>query len=85
MSKTGQKLRTMTDHQVQVVTLSWHQHVLTSGCGDGSIGPNSEIQVYHGIAGLYRRGLWPQVGETMESFWCCEHMGWQGLMISGKV
>ena len=35
--ETGQLLRTMAGHQGQVATLSWHQHILTSGCGDGSI------------------------------------------------
>lgn len=35
--ESGQKLRTMTGHLGQVATLSWHQHLLTSGCGDGSI------------------------------------------------
>ncbi|KAF5386753.1 hypothetical protein D9615_001810 [Tricholomella constricta] len=35
--ESGQKLRTMTGHLGQVATLSWHQHILTSGCGDGSI------------------------------------------------
>ncbi|KZT01333.1 WD40 repeat-like protein [Laetiporus sulphureus 93-53] len=31
------KLRTMTGHSSQVACLSWNQHTLTSGCGDGSI------------------------------------------------
>ncbi|KAG5645825.1 hypothetical protein DXG03_005166 [Asterophora parasitica] len=35
--ESGQKLRSMTGHLGQVATLSWHQHILTSGCGDGSI------------------------------------------------
>lgn len=35
--ETRQKLRTMAGHQAQVATLSWNQHILTSGCGDGSI------------------------------------------------
>jgi cell division cycle protein 20 (cofactor of APC complex) len=35
--ETGQKLRTMSGHQGQIATLSWHQHILSSGCGDGSI------------------------------------------------
>ncbi|KAG6889741.1 hypothetical protein C0995_015039 [Termitomyces sp. Mi166 len=35
--EAAQKLRTMTGHQGQIATLSWHQHILTSGCGDGSI------------------------------------------------
>ncbi|KAF8148466.1 WD40-repeat-containing domain protein [Crassisporium funariophilum] len=35
--ESGQKLRTMSGHQGQIATLSWHQHILSSGCGDGSI------------------------------------------------
>ncbi|KAF8871680.1 WD40-repeat-containing domain protein [Infundibulicybe gibba] len=35
--ESGQKLRTMSGHQAQIATLSWHEHILTSGCGDGSI------------------------------------------------
>ncbi|KAL1746431.1 WD40-repeat-containing domain protein [Schizophyllum fasciatum] len=35
--QVGQKLRTMSGHQEQVASLSWNQHILTSGCGDGSI------------------------------------------------
>lgn len=31
------KLRTMTGHDVQVGTLSWNNHILSSGCQDGSI------------------------------------------------
>ncbi|KAI0696325.1 WD40-repeat-containing domain protein [Cytidiella melzeri] len=31
------KLRTMAGHTAQVASLSWNQHVLSSGCGDGSI------------------------------------------------
>src|ERR1700733_8251992 len=33
--ESGQKLRTMSGHQGQVATLSWSQHILSSGCGDG--------------------------------------------------
>ncbi|XP_006455833.1 hypothetical protein AGABI2DRAFT_195164 [Agaricus bisporus var. bisporus H97] len=35
--ESGQKLRTMAGHVGQVATLSWHQHILSSGCADGSI------------------------------------------------
>ncbi|KAA1472352.1 WD40 repeat-like protein [Dentipellis sp. KUC8613] len=35
--EAGQKLRTMGGHQGQIASLSWHGHVLSSGCGDGSI------------------------------------------------
>lgn len=35
--ETGAKLRTMSGRQGQVATLAWNEHILTSGCGDGSI------------------------------------------------
>ncbi|KIY53623.1 WD40 repeat-like protein [Fistulina hepatica ATCC 64428] len=35
--ETGQKLRTMGGHTEQVGCLSFNQHILSSGCGDGSI------------------------------------------------
>lgn len=35
--ETGKKTRTMMGHQAQVASLSWHQHILSSGCQDGSI------------------------------------------------
>ncbi|EPT03313.1 hypothetical protein FOMPIDRAFT_89042 [Fomitopsis schrenkii] len=35
--ETQTKLRTMSGHSTQVGCLSWNQHILTSGCGDGSI------------------------------------------------
>ncbi|KAH8987583.1 WD40-repeat-containing domain protein [Lactarius akahatsu] len=35
--ETGQKLRSMSGHQAQVAALSWHAHILSSACGDGSI------------------------------------------------
>jgi cell division cycle protein 20 (cofactor of APC complex) len=35
--ESGQKLRTMTGHVGQIATLSWNQHILSSGCADGSI------------------------------------------------
>lgn len=31
------KLRTMPGHSAQIASLAWHEHVLSSGCGDGSI------------------------------------------------
>ncbi|KAJ7074403.1 WD40-repeat-containing domain protein [Mycena amicta] len=33
----GVKLRTMAGHQAQVAVLSWYSHLLSSGCGDGSV------------------------------------------------
>lgn len=35
--ETGQKLRSMSGHQAQIAALSWHAHILSSACGDGSI------------------------------------------------
>ncbi|KAH7908227.1 WD40-repeat-containing domain protein [Hygrophoropsis aurantiaca] len=35
--EAGQKLRTMSGHQGQIAVLSWNAHILSSGCGDGSI------------------------------------------------
>ncbi|KAF7972063.1 hypothetical protein HWV62_19215 [Athelia sp. TMB] len=35
--QAGAKLRTMGGHQGQVAALSWHAHILSSACGDGSI------------------------------------------------
>ncbi len=35
--ETQTKLRTMTGHSTQVACLSWNKHILSSGCGDGSI------------------------------------------------
>ncbi|KAF7295183.1 hypothetical protein MIND_01057100 [Mycena indigotica] len=33
----GVKLRTMAGHQAQIAVLSWYSHLLSSGCGDGSV------------------------------------------------
>lgn len=35
--ETKQRLRTMSGHQSQVSVLSWNQHIISSGCADGSI------------------------------------------------
>ncbi|KIY62074.1 WD repeat-containing protein slp1 [Cylindrobasidium torrendii FP15055 ss-10] len=35
--ESGQRMRNMTGHQGQVACLSWSEHILTSGCADGSI------------------------------------------------
>ena len=35
--ESGQKLRMMSGHQGQVAVMSWNQHILSSGCADGSI------------------------------------------------
>jgi cell division cycle protein 20 (cofactor of APC complex) len=33
----GKKMRTMGGHNARIPSLSWHGHVLSSGCRDGSI------------------------------------------------
>lgn len=35
--ETCTKMRTMPGHQAQVASLSWNNHILASGCADGSI------------------------------------------------
>lgn len=35
--ESGTRLRTMPGHQAQVSALSWWQHLVSSGCGDGSV------------------------------------------------
>lgn len=35
--ETQTKLRTMGGHSHQIACLAWNQHILSSGCGDGSI------------------------------------------------
>ena len=36
-TETGSRLRIMTGHTAQIPALAWNGHVLSSGCGDGSI------------------------------------------------
>ena len=35
--EAGTKLRTMAGHQGQIACMSWNGHIVSSGCGDGSI------------------------------------------------
>jgi len=35
--ETGAKLRTMPGHQAQVAAVHWNEHLISSGCSDGSI------------------------------------------------
>lgn len=35
--ESGHKLRSMLGHQAQIASLAWNGHILSSGCGDGSI------------------------------------------------
>jgi cell division cycle protein 20 (cofactor of APC complex) len=71
--ETGQKLRTMTGHQHQVATLSWNGHVLSSGCGDGSIWHHDVRIARHKVMELLGHsgevcGLaWRQDGELLAS------------------
>ncbi|KAH8112436.1 WD40 repeat-like protein [Phellopilus nigrolimitatus] len=36
-AESGTKMRSMVGHQAQIASLSWNGHILSSGCGDGSI------------------------------------------------
>ncbi|TFK31294.1 WD40-repeat-containing domain protein [Crucibulum laeve] len=72
-AESGQKLRTMTGHQLQVAALSWHQHILTSGCNDGSIWHHDVRMPRHKVMGLLGHmgevcGLkWRSDGELLAS------------------
>ena len=71
--ETGQKLRTMSGHQGQVATLSWHQHILSSGCGDGSIWhhdvriPRHKVMELLGHTGEVCGLKWRNDGELLAS------------------
>lgn len=56
--EAAQKLRTMGGHQGQIGTLSWNGHVLTSGCGDGSI--------WHHDVRIARHKVMELIGHTGE-------------------
>ena len=70
---SGQKLRTMSGHQGQIATLSWHQHILTSGCGDGSIWhhdvrvPRHKVMELLGHTGEVCGLRWRSDGELLAS------------------
>ncbi|KAJ3872151.1 WD40-repeat-containing domain protein [Lentinula edodes] len=71
--ETGQKLRTMSGHQAQIATLSWNQHILTSGCGDGSIWhhdvriPRHKVMELLGHSGEICGLKWRSDGELLAS------------------
>ncbi|KAG5354150.1 hypothetical protein C0989_003663 [Termitomyces sp. Mn162] len=71
--ESAQKLRTMSGHQGQVATLSWHQHILTSGCGDGSIWhhdvriPRHKVMELLGHTGEVCGLKWRSDGELLAS------------------
>jgi len=71
--ETGQKLRTMSGHQGQIATLSWYQHILSSGCGDGSIWhhdvriPRHKVMELLGHTGEVCGLKWRSDGELLAS------------------
>ena len=71
--ESGQKLRTMSGHQGQIATLSWHEHVLSSGCGDGSIWhhdvrmPRHKVMELLGHTGEVCGLKWRSDGELLAS------------------
>ncbi|KAG2007418.1 vegetative incompatibility protein HET-E-1 [Coprinopsis cinerea AmutBmut pab1-1] len=71
--ETGQKLRTMAGHVGQVGTLSWHGHILSSGCGDGSIWhhdvrmPRHKVMELLGHTGEVCGLKWRSDGELLAS------------------
>lgn len=71
--ESGVKLRTMAGHQAQVATLSWHQHILSSGCADGSIWhhdvriPKHKVMELLGHTGEICGLKWRSDGELLAS------------------
>lgn len=71
--ETRTKLRTMAGHSLQVACLSWNQHVLSSGCGDGSIWHHDVRIARHKVGELVGHegeicGLkWREDGELLAS------------------
>lgn len=71
--ETQTKLRTMTGHSTQVACLSWNQHILSSGCGDGSIWHHDVRVARHKVGELVGHqgevcGLkWREDGELLAS------------------
>jgi cell division cycle protein 20 (cofactor of APC complex) len=72
-AESGQKLRTMSGHQGQVATLSWNQHILSSGCADGSIWhhdvrvPRHKVMELLGHTGEVCGLKWRNDGELLAS------------------
>lgn len=71
--ESGQKLRTMNGHLGQVATLSWNQHILSSGCADGSIWhhdvriPRHKVMELLGHSGEVCGLKWRKDGELLAS------------------
>ncbi|KAF8185037.1 WD40-repeat-containing domain protein [Mycena galopus ATCC 62051] len=69
----GVKLRTMAGHQAPVPVLSWWQHVLSSGCGDGSVWhhdvriPRHKVMELLGHSGNVCGLQWRKDGELIAS------------------
>ncbi|KAJ7184117.1 WD40-repeat-containing domain protein [Mycena filopes] len=69
----GTKLRTMAGHQAQVAVLSWWQHLLSSGCGDGSVWhhdvrvPRHKVMELLGHSGEVCGLEWRKDGELIAS------------------
>ncbi|KAF5344181.1 hypothetical protein D9756_011444 [Leucocoprinus leucothites] len=72
-TESGQKLRSMTGHNGQVAVLSWNQHILSSGCADGSIWHHDVRVARHKVMELLGHGgevcglRWRQDGELLAS------------------
>lgn len=71
--ETSQKLRTMSGHQGQIACLSWNEHILSSGCADGSIWhhdvrvPRHKVMELLGHTGEVCGLKWRSDGELLAS------------------
>ena len=71
--EAGHRLRTMSGHSLQVAALSWHTHILASGCGDGSIwyhdvrAPRHKVMELNGHTGEVCGLKWRSDGEALAS------------------
>lgn len=71
--EAGTKLRTMGGHQGQIAVLSWNQHILSSGCADGSIWhhdvrvPRHKVMELLGHSGEVCGLRWRSDGELLAS------------------
>ena len=61
----GTKMRTMKGHNARVPSLSWHGHVLSSGCRDGSI--------HHHDVRVSRHKVMELMGHTAEVSLIADH------------
>ncbi|KAJ6611782.1 WD40 repeat-like protein [Mycena sp. CBHHK59/15] len=88
----GTKLRTMAGHQAQVAVLSWWQHLLSSGCGDGSVWhhdvrvPRHKVMELLGHSGEVCGLEWRNDGELIASGGNDNVVNiWDGRVGSGPV